>query len=101
MKLWVQFVTIITVIGAVLLGFIFVEDRYQSVKAANLEKKAIRVEVAQTAASIQSDVSAIRLQQMQWELDDIMARAEAGKMLPGDESRKVVLIARIEKLVTK
>jgi uncharacterized membrane protein len=57
--------------------------------------------IAQSAKAIQSGVSANQLQMMQWELNDIIARAAAGKAQVGDVSRRLVLESRIKELAKK
>jgi len=105
MKTWQYIVTavvsLLVVAGVPVGALIVMDDRHQSVPAAAAEKDAIRVIVAQSAAALQSGVSANQLQLMQWELNDIYARFKAGKPQIGDEARKIVLEARIKALVSK
>ena len=79
------------------LALLFMDERHLAAE----EKSRILLVVAQTASAIQEDVTAVRLQQLQWELNDIVARASAGKALAGDASRKIVLEERIKALVSK
>ena len=60
-----------------------------------------QVLIAQSAKSLQSGISANQLQMMQWEYNDIIARELAGKSLPGDAARKLVLEERIKALAAK
>lgn len=101
MKSWQTIVALVAVVGSALGSYIFIDDKYQSVKAAETQTEALQLIIVQTASDIQQDISSIRLQQLQWELDDIIARAEAEKSLAGDASRLIVLEARIKKLVSK
>ncbi len=57
--------------------------------------------IAQSAKALQSGVSANQLQMMQWEYKDIIAREQAGKSLPADAARKIVLESRIAELAKK
>lgn len=79
----------------------YLHRNYVRVDDAVAEKKAVRVVIAQTEKAIQRDVTAVRLQQMRWELADIIARMSAGKSLPGDAARKIELEARIKKLASQ
>jgi hypothetical protein len=57
--------------------------------------------IVQSAKSLQSGISANQLQMMQWEYKDIIAREQAGKSLPADAARKIVLESRIAELAKK
>lgn len=65
------------------------------------DKKGTELLIAQSAAEVQKDITAVRLQQMRWELEDIVKRLNSGHPLPGDASRKVELEARIQKLASQ
>ena len=98
MKTW-QAISAFVAASLLLVGvLLFLDERHQSVKAAEFQKEALELVVVQSAAKIQAGVSANQLQLMQWELNDINARIIAGKTQIADASRKVVLEARIKAL---
>ena len=112
MKVWKAISAFVGASVLLVLGLLFLDGRHQSTQAAQYEKEALEVSIAQSektlelsiaqsAATLQSGVSANQLQLMQWELNDINARLAAGKEYPGDASRKIVLEARIKKLASK
>ncbi len=79
------------------LALLFMDDRHLAAD----EKDNILNVVAQSASAMQADITSVRIQQLQWELNDIVAREQAGKSLPGDSSRKIVVVERLKKLVSK
>ncbi len=97
MKLWISAGALGGASILLVLGLLFLDERH----LAAFEKDNILLIVAQTSAALQSGISANQLQMMQWELNDINARIQAGKEQVGDRSRKVILEARISKLVKK
>ena len=89
-KLWAAAGSLLGLVVVVLGGMSFMDTRHAS-----------SLELAQTASMIQADVTAVRIQQIRWELDDINARIDAGKANSSDKARKVELEGRLLKLVGK
>ncbi len=97
MSVWQSIGAFVAASVLLVVGLLFLDDRH----LAAGEKEVILKVVAQSASAIQKDVTAVRIQQLQWELNDIIAREQVGKVLPGDGSRKVVVVERLKKLVSK
>lgn len=89
--------TISTLTGALVLGgAVWAANDY--LRSTYADKEGTELLIAQSAAEVQRDITAVRLQQMRWELEDIVKRMQAGNPLPGDASRRIELEARIKKL---
>lgn len=101
MKTWQAILAALALIGSAFGGFFVLDGRYFHVDVAASEKEALQLQIAQTASALQSGINANQLQLMIWELNDINARIAAGKALPGDAARKLVLEERIRKLSGK
>ena len=97
MSVWQSIGAFVAASVLLVVGLLFMDDRH----LAAGEKDVILKVVAQSASAIQKDVTSVRIQQLQWELNDIIAREEARKVLPGDVSRKIVVIERLKTLVSK
>jgi hypothetical protein len=111
---------VVVLIATIGTGY-FLEDRYQTIKAADdyqLRAEAAResdlldmanerranvaaLELAQalSAAELARDIQALRLQNVTWELTAIYERAEADRSFPGDAARKEQLLAQMAALI--
>jgi hypothetical protein len=96
-KAWAAIGTLLGLIAFAFSAFLFLDDRH----LAAGEKDTILVIVAQSAKAMQADIVSIRIQQLQWELDDIVAREKSGNSLPGDAARKIVVTERLKDLAKK
>ncbi len=97
MKTWASIASGLVIVGMFFGGFFILEDRH----LAAGEKENILLVVAQSSQAVLSQVQANKLQLMQWELNDIIARKAAGKPNEGDAARRIVLESRIKELAKK
>lgn len=97
MNVWQAIGAFATASILLVMGLLFMDDRH----LASGEKENILLVVAQSSAAVLSQVQANKLQLMQWELNDIIARASAGKPNVGDAARRLVLESRIQELAKK
>lgn len=91
-------------------GGYFLEDRYQTIKAAaqyqaragaarRADVAELELAQAQTAAELTRDIEAIRLQNVTMELNAIYERENAGRPFPTDAVRKEQLLTQMALII--
>lgn len=91
-------------------GGYFLEDRYQTIKAAasyharaeaarRADVTALELAQAQTAAELTRDIEALRLQNVTMELNAIYDREDANRSLPTDAVRKQQLLTQMALII--
>jgi hypothetical protein len=104
----------VTLALAILIGALgggyFLEDRYQTIKAAaahaagadaarHQDYVELELAQAQTAADLTHDIQALRLQNVTMELNAIYEREEARRSYPTDAARKDQLLAQMAAII--
>ena len=79
----------------------YIDAQYFRNTAAVALEQRLDLNLAQSAQALQKDIEAIRLQNVIAELDAIQARADAGRTLPGDITRRQQLIAQMSAIIQK
>ena len=91
-------------------GGYFLEDRYQTIKAAaeyqaraeasqQADVADLELAQAQSAAELTRDIEALRLQNVSMELQAIYDREEAGRQFPTDAVRKEQLLHQMAAII--
>ncbi len=90
------------VLVAALLGLLSAMDfRHQGVDAADAMETRIVLAQATSEKALLQDIAALRLQNVIAELESIQARADAGKALAGDATRRRQLTTQMATLIKK
>lgn len=91
----------LAIAGAAFGAWQYVDAQYFRITSAVVLEQRLELAQAQSAADLQRDIEAIRLQNVTAELEAIDARRDAGTRLPSDATRRAQLIAQMNAIIQK
>ena len=96
---WGAIVSVLTISAFVVSSYVYIDNTYFEKREAEALEARVKVASSQTVQNIQEQILAIRLNQYQWELQDINLRIKHDTTLPGDLARKLQLEEQIKQIV--